>query len=270
MGALVSILASTVGVRFFISQVALDGLVEKESALLEGERLLLPSRQLLAPVEAAVYFVREVEGKPDPQALVGKVKTVESLAVRGADHFRASVMLGDNAYDVVEGYLATAPDGWSWPNGSGVADEIPVEIDVTPVAAAAPEVEPAAAAVRMSAIDVTQRPAPAGPVDHFTDRPGFRAPGPPPPEAREEPLTPRRASRPPPGLSRLPVPTPGNGVRPSRPPPAPGKRQQRPTAPDLPREAASTPPPASSPSRTADDLERILLETIRPTRGKRR
>jgi hypothetical protein len=263
MGAPVSILASAVQVRFFISQEALDGLVEKEAAALEGERLLLPSRQLQAPVEAAVYFVREVEGKPDPQALVGKVKTVESLAARGADHFRASVMLGDNAYDVVEGYLATAPDGWTWPGTDAARDEFPLEVDIGP----APEPEPGPA--RMPAIDVKYQPAPDEPRDRFTDRPGFRAPGPPPPEAMEEPLTPRRASRPPPGLSRLPVPTPGNGVRPSRPPPAPGRRQ-RPTVPDGPREAASTPPPASSPSRTADDLERILLETIRPTRGKRR
>jgi hypothetical protein len=260
------------GVRFFISQEALDGLVETESALLEGERLLLPSRRLLAPVEAAVYFLREVEGKPDPQALVGKVKTVESLVARGADHFRASVMLGDNAYDVVEGYVATAPDGWTWP-GIETPDEIPVEVDVTPLTVPnpapdpAPESEPVSG--RLPAIDVTEQDA-AESRGHFTDRPGFRAPGPPPPEAMEEPLTPRRASRPPPGLSRLPVPTPGTGVRPSRPPPAPGRRQQRPTVPDVPPQTPSTPPPAGSPSRTADDLERILLETIRPTRGKRR
>ena len=256
------------GVRFFISQEALDGLVETESALLEAERLLLPSRRLLAPVEAAVYFLREVEGKPDAQSLVGKVKTVESLVARGADHFRASVMLGDNAYDVVEGYMATAPDGWTWP-GVETPDEIPVEVDVTPltVPEPAPESEPVSGS--MPAIDVTQHAAPADPRGHYTDRPGFRAPGPPPPEAREEPLTPRRASRPPPGLSRLPIPTPGNGVRPSRPPPAPGRRQ-RPTVPDVPQGQPSTPPPASSPGRTADDLERILLETIRPTRGKRR
>jgi hypothetical protein len=255
------------GVRFFISQEALDGLVETESALLEGERLLLPSRRLLAPVEAAVYFLREVEGKPDPQALVGKVKTVESLVARGADHFRASVMLGDNAYDVVEGYLATAPDGWTWP-GIETPDEIPVEVDVTPLTVPEPESEPVSG--RLPAIDVKQQAASGDSHGDFTDRPGFRAPGPPPPEAMEEPVTPRRASRPPPGLSRLPVPTPGSGVRPSRPPPAPGRRQQRPTVPDLPPSEASTPPPASSPSRTADDLERILLETIRPTRGKRR
>ncbi|MBI4918107.1 MAG: hypothetical protein HY825_19875 [Acidobacteria bacterium] len=113
------------GVRFFISQEVLDGLVEKEQATVQDDVLSIPERGLRAKVEPAVFFLREVEGKPDPNDLVGKVKTLEAIAERGADHFRASVILGDIAYDVVEGHLGAAEDGWTWPGGEGAAAASP-------------------------------------------------------------------------------------------------------------------------------------------------
>jgi hypothetical protein len=314
-------------VRFFISQQQLDGLVEAEAASLEGDVLAVPGRRLQAPVQPAVFFVREVEGKPDRHGLVGKVQTVEALAERGADHFRASVMLGEMAYDVVEGYLGLAPEGWTWPDGNGAAAvQAPVAVPAAMPAAMPAAVEADAGALTLTepADDPGGLPAPlveeataAGnaaadalgediPVEVDAPRPsvpppgephgltgkrpalspeararisaspGFRAPSIPPPEPVAEPVRSRRKSRPPAGLSRLPSPTPGGGVRPSKPPPVPSPARARPSSPprqvpvELPSEDVPVDEEPASPARSAEDLERILLETIRPTRGKRR
>jgi hypothetical protein len=129
-----------VSVRFFIAQEALDGLLEKEAATLAGDVLTIPERKLTAGVQSAVYFLREVEGKADPHGLVGKVKTLEAIVAKGADHFRASVILGETAYDVVEGYLGEAPEGWAWPGGNGAAAPAPAASEPAPaLSAAAPE-----------------------------------------------------------------------------------------------------------------------------------
>jgi len=68
-------------------------------------------------VSGAVRFLAEVAGGPDDLHLVGKVKTSEALALLQAEHTGESVLLGDNAYQVAEGYVlspagesAGAPD----------------------------------------------------------------------------------------------------------------------------------------------------------------
>lgn len=284
-------------VRFFISQDALDALVAGEQATIDGERLVVPSRRLEARVEPAVYFLREVEGKPDPNELVGKVKTEEALAVRGADHFRKSVILGDSAYDVVEGYLGTAAEGWVWP--AGVAEARPAAAPAppapTPRSAAAPPLPPTLAPppppddedipvdIDLDAGDrspsprevqeaaaagtATKRPSlPPDALRRIEASPGFRPPAVPPPETVGDETRPRPTSRSTGGRSKLPTPAPA-GARGSRPPPPPGARASR-----LPSTSPAQPGSAGieSPTKTADELERLLLETIRPTRGKRR
>ncbi|MBN1769616.1 MAG: hypothetical protein JXB32_00010 [Deltaproteobacteria bacterium] len=285
-------------VRFFISQDVLDGLVAEEQATIDGEQLVVSSRNLQARVEPAVYFLREVEGKPDPNELVGKVKTEEALALRGADHFRKSVILGDSAYDVVEGYLGTAVEGWAWPAGAAepppvavpeavapapapvaaahaalpptwapppLEEDIPVDLEVDVVAR-----EPTAEEVRAAVFDdgaLAKRPSLQPDVlRRIEASPGFRAPSAPPPESAEDAPARRPPTRSAGGRSKLPTPAPV-GARGSRPPPPPGARASRP-----PRSPSVKPggEGLESPSRTADELERLLLETIRPTRGKKR
>lgn len=258
--------------RFFISQEALDGYVEAELASIDGERLNFAGRGLEAAVVPAMYFVREVEGKDD-HGLVGKVRTIEAVVEQGGDHFRASVILGDNAYDVLEGYLGTAPEGWQWPGRPVAApsvpdvpapdvpadDDIPVVLE-PPVAEAEPDPEPAPeAAPRPTGRRPSLAPAAR---DRLHSKPGFRAPAPPPSDAADEPVRPARTSRPP-----LP---PGGAARASKPPPPPGSGRS--TAPPLGPSAPSASKKGRkiSPGETAQDLEKILLETIRPTRGKRR
>lgn len=71
-----------------------------DSMFIDGNRFELTS---------AVRFVSEVAGGGDETGLVGRVKSVEQLGELGGEHAAGSVILGDNAYEVIEGFLAT-PD----------------------------------------------------------------------------------------------------------------------------------------------------------------
>jgi hypothetical protein len=46
-----------------------------------------------------------VAGGGDPNGLLGTVKDMETLAQMGADHMMSSVIYGDTAYEVVNGFL---------------------------------------------------------------------------------------------------------------------------------------------------------------------
>lgn len=56
------------------------------------------------PAVPAVHFVKLVSGD-DTNGLVGRVKTQEQLQSLGAEHLADSVILGDTAYEVAEGYV---------------------------------------------------------------------------------------------------------------------------------------------------------------------
>src|SRR3972149_3661273 len=91
--------------RVFFPQAALDSWLEQgRVALVDQEMTLLPAgeRYRLTP---AVRVMQEVAEGSDAHALVGKVKTLEQLASLGGEHCADSVILGDNAYAVIEGFL---------------------------------------------------------------------------------------------------------------------------------------------------------------------
>jgi hypothetical protein len=90
--------------RIFVPQEALESWVAEGRAQLLGETLLLEGVGF--SLTGAVHFVSEVAGGGDEPALVGKVKTLSQLAELGGEHCAASVVLGDNAYEVVEGFVA--------------------------------------------------------------------------------------------------------------------------------------------------------------------
>ncbi len=90
--------------RIFVPQEALETWVAEGRAQLLGETLLLEG--IGFALTGAVHFVSEVAGGGDEPALVGKVKTLSQLTELGGEHCAASVVLGDNAYEVVEGFVA--------------------------------------------------------------------------------------------------------------------------------------------------------------------
>src|SRR3954447_25552459 len=58
----------------------------------------------------AVRILREVSGTDDSHEVIGRVKTRAFLVELGAELLESSMVLGDNAYDVVPGFLG-APIG---------------------------------------------------------------------------------------------------------------------------------------------------------------
>lgn len=91
--------------RVFFPQEALDAWLEEERIELDGEQMTLNPDGQRFRISSALRFMAEVAEGHDPHGLVGKVKTVEAVAELGGEHQADSVLLGDNAYEVIEGFL---------------------------------------------------------------------------------------------------------------------------------------------------------------------
>lgn len=92
--------------RVFVPQEALETWVADGRAHVMGETLFVEGVPF--QLAGAVRFVAEVAGGGDSAQLVGKVKTLEQVEAMGGEHAAGSVLLDDNAYEVVEGFLAQA------------------------------------------------------------------------------------------------------------------------------------------------------------------
>ncbi len=91
--------------RVFFPQQTLDEWLEQGHIALVGDELTIGAAGRNLRLHGAVHFVAEVAGSEDGNALVGKVKTHEQVAELGGEHVADSVILGDNAYQVVEGFI---------------------------------------------------------------------------------------------------------------------------------------------------------------------
>ncbi len=96
--------------RVFFPQAALDTWVGDERVELKNEELSIKSEGRRYRIIEAVHVLREVTGAEDPNELVGRVKTRAFLAELGAEILEGSMIIGDNAYDVVQGFVG-APVG---------------------------------------------------------------------------------------------------------------------------------------------------------------
>lgn len=93
--------------RVFFPQEALDRwLVNGEVELAQGLLTIKTERRRFRLVEA-VRVVSEVSGVPDVHEVTGKVKTVGFLSELGASLLGESMVIGDNAYEVVPGWLGS-------------------------------------------------------------------------------------------------------------------------------------------------------------------
>lgn len=93
--------------RVFFPQQALDLWLEEGRVLLVGDELSVSPEGRRFAIESAVRFMAEVAEGEDPQELVGKVKTLEQVTALGGEYASGSVILGDSAYEVIEGFLGT-------------------------------------------------------------------------------------------------------------------------------------------------------------------
>jgi hypothetical protein len=112
--------------RVFFPQEALEVWMADGRAHVVDETLFLDGQAFR--LETALRFMTEVAGGGDELRLVGRVQTLDQVATQGGEHCTTSVVLGDNAYEVVEGFLA-APE--PSPTGPVRAHERLIELFAT-------------------------------------------------------------------------------------------------------------------------------------------
>lgn len=94
--------------RVFFPQACLDQWgIEGKIELTEAALVILAEGRRFDITEV-VRVVVEVTGAPDPHGIVGKVRSKAELESMGAEILENSMIIGDNAYDVVPGW-AGAP-----------------------------------------------------------------------------------------------------------------------------------------------------------------
>ena len=91
--------------RVFLPQDALDRWLSEGRVEVDGETMTLRPEGQQFRLKTAVRFLSEVAGGGDQKSLVGKVKDLEQLGGLGGEHCADSVILGDDAYQVVEGFV---------------------------------------------------------------------------------------------------------------------------------------------------------------------
>jgi hypothetical protein len=91
--------------RVFFPQEALDAWIEQGRVQLVGDELTTTPEGRRLRVEGALRFTAEVGTGTDPHGLVGKVKTLDQVKALNGEHYADSVIIGDCAYQVVEGFL---------------------------------------------------------------------------------------------------------------------------------------------------------------------
>jgi hypothetical protein len=91
-------------VKLFLPQKTLEEWALAEKADLADGKLLVKETKSTHPVAAAVHFSKLVSGE-DTNGLLGRVKTTAQLQALKAEHFADSCIIGEAAYEVVEGYV---------------------------------------------------------------------------------------------------------------------------------------------------------------------
>ena len=105
-------------IKLFLSQRTLEEWALAERADLHEGSLLVGPDKARFPLLPAVHFGKLVSGTDDKK-LLGKVKTPQQLQRMGAEQMMDSVILGDAAYEVVQGYIAVV----STESGSAAQDK---------------------------------------------------------------------------------------------------------------------------------------------------
>lgn len=91
--------------KLFFPQAALDEWGIEGKIDLSGSELIVLADGRRYKVEEAVRVVAEVTGGAESHELVGKVKLRRALDEIGAEILENSMVLGENAYDVVPGWM---------------------------------------------------------------------------------------------------------------------------------------------------------------------
>lgn len=95
--------------KLFLPQTLLEEWALSEKADLRDAALFVTEERQTFPLEGAVHFKSLASGE-DAQKLLSKVKTHAQLAELSGEHMMGSVLLGETAYEVEDGYLVEVPD----------------------------------------------------------------------------------------------------------------------------------------------------------------
>lgn len=97
--------------RLFFPQQALDGWLSSRVADLSGDKLWLRNPDQRFQLVEAVRVLNEVSGAEDRAEVCGSVRTVGYLLELGAELLGDSMIIAENAYQIVPGWLATPISG---------------------------------------------------------------------------------------------------------------------------------------------------------------
>jgi hypothetical protein len=102
-------LESPATVKLFLPQATLEEWAGAEKAdFRDGKLILTEGKGASYAAFPAVHFKALVSGNDDKK-LVAKVKSHDQLKALGAEHFADSVLMGETAYEVIEGFLTEVP-----------------------------------------------------------------------------------------------------------------------------------------------------------------
>jgi hypothetical protein len=91
----------------FVPQSVLDKWSEQGRIQVDGNVLIILGENKNFALTSAVRFMK-MEAGDDKAGLLQKVKTTDALKQMGAEHYMESVILGESAYQVQQGFLAEA------------------------------------------------------------------------------------------------------------------------------------------------------------------
>lgn len=91
--------------RLYISQKRMDTWSAENRVEITGEVMTLVELGRSFAIQPAVRFLSVTGADEDPHDLVGRVKDEHELASMGADHMASSVIYGETAYEVENGFI---------------------------------------------------------------------------------------------------------------------------------------------------------------------
>lgn len=93
--------------RVFFPQLPLNEWIAAGLIDFTGRELLIKAANRRYLTVEAAQIIQEVSGAEDIYDLVGRVKSVTFLTELGAEMLQNSMLLGDNAYEVIPGFLGS-------------------------------------------------------------------------------------------------------------------------------------------------------------------
>lgn len=99
--------------RVFFPQACLDQWGVEGKIEVTGAEIVVLAEGRRYDVIEVCHVVAEVTGSPDPHEIVGKVKAKQTLVEMGAEILENSMIIGDNAYDVIPGWAGRPKTSWS-------------------------------------------------------------------------------------------------------------------------------------------------------------